>query len=80
MTIRRSVLRPLLIALVLPWIAACASTPSPDGDLNYQNRPLSGSQGASAPSGEHLTIQSGEGETLNLPWFIRDTQEWINDH
>jgi len=25
-----------------------------------------------------LTIQSGEGEKLNLPWFIQDTQDWIN--
>jgi len=26
-----------------------------------------------------LTIQSGEGERLNLPWFVRDTQNWINE-
>jgi hypothetical protein len=74
------VLRPLLITLACAWLAACANTPSRDTELDYQHRPPSGSQGASGPSGENLTIQSGEGEQLNLPWFVRDTQEWINDH
>ena len=36
---------------------------------------------AAAPSEDgsrRLTIQSGEGEKLNLPWFIRDAQDWVN--
>lgn len=68
----------LFSALVLgagAALTACAPTSSPD----YRSRPGPGAQGEAVSSGEQrLSIQAGEGETLNLPWFIRDTQHWIN--
>ncbi|KCV52387.1 hypothetical protein L506_1301 [Bordetella bronchiseptica GA96-01] len=51
--------------------------------MDYRSPPAAATQGASrAPgsSGQRLTIQSGEGEKLNLPWFIQDTQDWVNSH
>lgn len=35
-------------------------------------------RGATSSPDQRLSIQSGEGEKLNLPWFIQDTQDWIN--
>lgn len=49
--------------------------------MDYRSRPPSaaqGTQGTPGATGKRLTIQSGEGERLNLPWFIRDTQDYIN--
>jgi hypothetical protein len=47
--------------------------------VDYRSRPLDSPAGAdSNPSGQRLTIQSGEGERLNLPWFIEGAQDWIN--
>lgn len=51
--------------------------------MDYKSRPSAKQQGASGQpgaSGQRLTIQSGEGERLNLPWFIRDTQDWVNSN
>lgn len=51
--------------------------------MDYRSRPSSTTQRANATPGssdQRLTIQSGEGEKLNLPWFVRDTQEWINSN
>ncbi|MFJ0597141.1 hypothetical protein WLU05_22940 [Bordetella bronchiseptica] len=69
--------RPLLVA------AACADHPPRQTGMDYRSPPAAATQGASrAPgsSGQRLTIQSGEGEKLNLPWFIQDTQDWVNSH
>ncbi|WP_449392209.1 hypothetical protein [Eoetvoesiella caeni] len=74
-------LRPALIAVACASIAACAHTPPPQTGLDYRSHPSSTTQGANNTPGssrQRLTIQSGEGERLNLPWFIRDTQDWIN--
>lgn len=73
-----------LLAIACVLLASCAtstrpSKPSPES----QNAPpppdytTSGAATSSAPT-QRLTIQSGSGEKLNLPWFIRDTQDWIN--
>lgn len=51
--------------------------------MDYRSRSstsTSTTQGAQGSSGQRLTIQSGEGEKLNLPWFIQDTQNWINSN
>lgn len=77
----RSVLRPVLAAAACAAIAACADNPPRQTDLDYRSRPSASTQGVSSPpgsSGQRLTIQSGEGEKLHLPWFIQDTQDWVN--
>lgn len=74
-------LRPILVVIACASMSACADNPPRQTDMDYRSRPSSTTQGASNPpgsSGQRLTIQSGEGEKLNLPWFIQDTQDWIN--
>jgi len=64
-------------------ITACASSQPQATDMDYKSRPPSSAQGKSSnpgSSGQRLTIQSGEGEKLNLPWFIQDTQDWVNSN
>jgi len=81
MKILRLALRPALFAGACASIAACANTPTGHTDMDYRSRPPSTTQDANRPhdsSDQRLTIQSGEGEKLNLPWFIRDTQDWVN--
>ncbi|WP_233233796.1 hypothetical protein [Bordetella sp. LUAb4] len=78
-----SAIRPVLGALACASLAACADNPPRKADMDYQSRPVPATQSASSPpgySGRGLSIQSGEGEKLNLPWFIRDTQDWINSN
>ncbi|OWT61865.1 hypothetical protein [Candidimonas nitroreducens] len=81
MKTRRSALQPVLVALACASISACANNPPPQADLNDRTPPSPTTQGANrtpSPSGQRLTIQTGEGEKLDLPWFVRDTQDWIN--
>ncbi|MCW0210649.1 MAG: hypothetical protein OJK14_26405 [Achromobacter sp.] len=83
MKILRLALRPVLVAAACASIAACADNPPRQTDMDYRSRPSPTTQGANSTPGssdQRLTIQSGEGERLNLPWFIRDTQEWINSN
>lgn len=72
----------LFTALVLmagTVLAACAPASSRQPEPDYRSRSGPGAQGEAVSSGEQrLSIQAGEGETLNLPWFIRDTQHWVN--
>ncbi len=78
-----SVVRPILVAAACASIAACADNPPRQTDMDYRSRPSSTTQGAKGTpgsSGQRLTIQSGEGERLNLPWFIDDTKDWINSN
>lgn len=81
-TLRRA-LRPVLAAAAVAaaTLTACADTPPRRADMDYRSRPSPSAQSpnsAPASSDRRLTIQSGEGERLNLPWFIRDTQDFIN--
>lgn len=74
-------LRPALIALVCASITACADNPPRQAEPDYRSRPVPSNQSSADNPGEsrdRLTIQSGEGERLNLPWFIQGTQDWIN--
>ena len=74
-------LRPVLVAAACASIAACANNPTQRTDPDYRSQSSHTTQGVETTpgsSGQRLTIQSGEGERLNLPWFIRDTQDWIN--
>ncbi|WP_454694266.1 hypothetical protein [Achromobacter aegrifaciens] len=83
MKILRSALRLALAAVACALIAACADQPPQQTELDYRSRSPSTGQGKSNSPGssdQRLTIQSGEGERLNLPWFIRDSQEWINSN
>ncbi|AZY48196.1 hypothetical protein [Bordetella avium] len=74
-----SALRSALILAACASLAACAHTPR--NDLNYQSRPApTAADKAPDAQAPRLTIQSGEGERLNLPWFIRGTQDWVNSH
>ncbi len=79
----RSALTPILIALACASLTACADAPPKRTDMDYRSRPPSAAKpvpSGAASSGQNLTIQTGEGERLNLPWFIRDTQTWINSN
>lgn len=80
MKTHHAALRLLLAGAALASLAACADTPQqPRSNVDYRSRPLDSPAGAeSNPSGQRLTIQSGEGERLNLPWFIEGAQDWIN--
>ena len=74
-------LKPILVAATCVMLAACADTPSRSTEMDYRSSPAPRMQGANSNndgSGQRLTIQSGEGEKLNLPWFIRDAQNAIN--
>jgi hypothetical protein len=78
----RSALPPILIAVACASLTACANTPPKRTDMDYRSRPPTAAKpvpSGTASSGQNLTIQTGEGERLNLPWFIRDTQTWINN-
>jgi hypothetical protein len=76
----RSALTPFLLAALCTSVAACADTSSRYPEA--QNAPAATApqtnNGSSAPT-PRLTIQSGEGEKLNLPWFVRDVQDWVNE-
>ncbi|WP_082308206.1 MULTISPECIES: hypothetical protein [unclassified Achromobacter] len=84
MKILRSALRPALVAAACASIAACADNPPRQTDMDYRSRPPSptvrDTNSRPGSPGQRLTIQSGEGERLNLPWFIQDTQDWINSN
>ena len=75
--------RVALIAAATASITACAAGPSSQADLDYRHRPPTPSQVADTPedgSDQRLILKSGEGEQLNVPWFIRDAQDWINTY
>ncbi|MEN4921224.1 hypothetical protein ABE485_21325 [Achromobacter spanius] len=79
----RIALRLLLVGAAGASIAACADSPPRQADMDYRTRPSAVSPDAGRDSnapGQRLTIQSGEGERLNLPWFIQGTQDWINSN
>ncbi|CAB3817673.1 hypothetical protein LMG26788_00101 [Achromobacter pulmonis] len=78
MTTFHPALRPLLAAIACASLASCANPPARGTDLDYRSRPPSATQGATSAPGQRLNIQTGEGERLNLPWFIQDTQNLIN--
>ncbi|WP_255468977.1 hypothetical protein [Achromobacter sp. UMC46] len=82
MKILRLALRPVLAVAVCASIAACADSPPRQTDMDYRSRTSSTAKANSAPGStdQRLTIQSGEGERLNLPWFVRDTQDWVNSN
>lgn len=80
-TLRSFLLRPALAAAALASMTACANQPPRQTDLDYRSRPPSTAQrvdGTPGPSDQRLTIQSGEGERLNLPWFVREVQDQVN--
>lgn len=77
-----AILRSILIATACALVAACAGDPPRQSGMDYRSDPpppARSNTDAPGSSGQRLTIQSGEGERLNLPWFIRDTQDWINN-
>lgn len=79
----RLVLRPILVAVGCATIAACTNSPTRQSDLDYQSRPSPRTQSADAnpdASDRRLTIRTGSGAKLNLPWFVRDTQDLINSN
>ncbi|WP_313368951.1 hypothetical protein [Achromobacter animicus] len=82
MKIHHAALRVVLAGAAIASLAACAdTTQQPRDTVDYRSRPLDSPAGSSAnasPSGQRLTIQSGEGERLNLPWFIEGAQDWVN--
>ena len=84
MTIVHSTLKAVAVLVACASIAACADRPSrQEAELNYRSDSSATAQGARStgdPSDQRLTIQSGSGAKLNLPWFIRDTQDLINSN
>ncbi|MFJ1299223.1 hypothetical protein ACILG0_04600 [Pseudomonadota bacterium AL_CKDN230030165-1A_HGKHYDSX7] len=74
-------LRLFLVAIACASITACAAQrPRQSSSVDYRSPSPSAQQRSPESSGQRLTIQSGEGEKLNLPWFIQDTQDWVNSH
>lgn len=82
MTTHRLALRLALAAVACASITACADRPSRQADLDYHSRAPSTARGAttSDSSNQRLTIQSGAGERLNLPWFVQDAQDLVNSN
>jgi len=83
MKLIRSACRSVAVVVVGASMAACADRPARQADLDYRSPSSSTTQGARGtgnPSDQRLTIQSGSGAKLNLPWFIRDTQDMINSN
>lgn len=80
-SLRSAVMLAMLLALCAS-VASCANTPSRPYGPQAQEAPGATRQEANtnpdAPK-PALTIQAGEGEKLNLPWFVRDVQDWVND-
>jgi type IV pilus biogenesis protein CpaD/CtpE len=75
--------RSVVLAVACAAAAACANSPSSPTEPDYRSQRSPTPQGENSTagqSGQRLTIQSGEGEKLNLPWFIQDTQNWINSN
>lgn len=72
--------RLLLAAIACASLTACADQRPRQSNVDYRSPSPSAQQRSPDSSGQRLTIQSGEGERLNLPWFIQDTQDWVNSH
>ena len=70
----------LAVAACLSIVACSSNPPAPQSsEMDYRTRSLPGkATGIGSDSGQRLTIQAGEGEKLNLPWFIKDSQDWVN--
>lgn len=81
MPISRPRLPLMLVIAACLSVTACANPPAKQAEMDYRTRPLPSAQrpaGTPGDNDQRLTIQAGEGERLNLPWFIRDTQDMIN--
>ncbi|CAM3702988.1 Lipoprotein [Bordetella sputigena] len=71
----------VLAASLCATLAGCANTPSrgyssqAPAAAPASAQPSYTDRGASKPA---LTIQAGEGEKLNLPWFVQDIQGAVN--
>ena len=72
--------RLLLAAIACASITACADQRTHSSSVDYRSPSPSAQQRSPDSSGQRLTIESGEGEKLNLPWFVQDTQDWVNSH
>jgi hypothetical protein len=76
-----TVLPSVLLAALCASLASCANPPSGHAGPQAQGAPAVPNQETAYQGGDPqpaLTIQSGEGEKLNLPWFVRDVQDWVN--
>lgn len=76
-----STLQLVVLVALCASVASCASAGSRQASREAQSAPVATNQGANNDSGgpqPALTIQAGEGEKLNLPWFVRDAQDWVN--
>ncbi|MVW73484.1 MULTISPECIES: hypothetical protein [unclassified Bordetella] len=72
----RPALRFAVLAATGIMLAACANGPSRQPDpVDYRADPTPPDH---TQSGQRLTIQAGEGEKLNLPWFVQDAENWVN--
>lgn len=73
----RSVFPRVLLAALCAPLASCASVSS--SHLDQQSGTYQQSNTSPGAQRPNLTIQSGEGEKLNLPWFVRDVQDMVNE-
>ncbi|HTK01420.1 MAG TPA: hypothetical protein VL522_17440 [Bordetella sp.] len=76
-----SILQLVLLVVLCASVASCADAGSRQASREAQSAPGATNQAANNVRGgpqPALTIQAGEGEKLNLPWFIRDAQDWVN--
>lgn len=77
----RPVLPLVLLFALCGSLASCADAPSQRYGGGAQGAPAAAQpQVDNTPGGPKpaLTIQAGEGEKLNLPWFVRDVTDWVN--
>lgn len=73
----------VLVAAAAVSMTACVGTSPGQADPDYRHRPPTSGRVAGPPAegaGQRLILQSGEGETLNVPWFVRDAQDLINTY
>lgn len=71
----------VLVSGLCASLVGCANTPSRGYSSQASATPSAATQPSYSDRGESkpaLTIQAGEGEKLNLPWFVRDIQGAVN--
>lgn len=73
----RSVLPFTLLAALCVSLSACAEMSHQYANPDAQRDAAAAQRDANAPR-QRLTIQSGGGEPLVLPWFIQGAQNWVN--
>jgi len=77
----RSVLSPVLLVAMCASLASCAEIShhyaNPDAQRDAAAAQRDANRDGNAPR-QRLTIQTGGGEPIVLPWFIQGAKDWVN--